>query len=238
MHNISKKTIRDAAYEISQSDDSINSLDLLVKIRDLYEKAIVLHHFEEQEQPIEKMPETPKSAFIPEPTADQKEQSELSIQERIRQIMDKASQLETKAPVPQPPVEKIEKQPIQTPAEKTEIITPTRDLEEEFQDAIAADYAADLFEKADKIEITKKSLNDKLSQAQIQIGLNDRIAFVKHLFNGSQVDFNRVLSQLNSFQSLEQATHFINNIVKPDYNWDGKEEYLERFMLLIERKFL
>ena len=238
MHNISKKTIRDAAYEISQSDDSINSLDLLIKIRDLYEKAIVLHHLENQEQPIEKIPEIPKSDSRPEPTVDHKEPNELSIQERIRQIMDKASQLETKAPVPQPPVEKIEKQPIQTPAEKTEIITPTRDLEEEFQDAIAADYAADLFEKADKIEITKKSLNDKLSQAQIQIGLNDRIAFVKHLFNGSQVDFNRVLSQLNSFQSLEQATHFINNIVKPDYNWDGKEEYLERFMLLIERKFL
>ena len=105
-------------------------------------------------------------------------------------------------------------------------------LEDELKDTISADVVSDLFENAQK-----KSLNDKL-QGDIQIGLNDRIAFVKNLFGGSQEDFNRVVSQLNSFKTQKEAKKFINNMVKPDYDWTDKEEVEERFMYIVERKFL
>ncbi len=85
---------------------------------------------------------------------------------------------------------------------------------------------------------TKTSLNDRIFKNKLQIGLNDRIAFVKHLFNFSQEDFNRVLSQLNTFESEITAKDFLNNQVKPDYNWSGKEEYEDRLVALIERKFM
>jgi hypothetical protein len=68
--------------------------------------------------------------------------------------------------------------------------------------------------------------------------MNDRIAFVKHLFADSDEDYNRVLSQLNTFDAQEEALDFIENIIKPDYNnWEGSEEYSERFMEIIENKF-
>lgn len=105
-------------------------------------------------------------------------------------------------------------------------------LEEELQDTIPVDVVADLFENA-----PKKSLNDKL-QNDIQIGLNDRIAFVKNLFGGSQEDFNRVVSQLNTIKTEKEAKKFINKMVKPDYDWTEKEELEERFMSIIERKFI
>ena len=84
---------------------------------------------------------------------------------------------------------------------------------------------------------TATSLNDRISNQKIQVGLNDRIAFVKHLFNFSQEDFNRVLSQLNTFNSENDCKNFIENKVKPDYNWVGKEEYEARLITLVERKF-
>ena len=84
---------------------------------------------------------------------------------------------------------------------------------------------------------TPKSLNDKLTKS-LSIGLNDRLAFVKHLFGGNTDDYNRVISQLNTIDTLERSTSFIDNMVKPEYNnWSGKEEYQERFMTIIERKF-
>jgi len=47
-----------------------------------------------------------------------------------------------------------------------------------------------------------------------------------------------VLSQLNTIDSHERSVSFIKNMVKPDYaHWAGKEEYEERFMFLIERRF-
>lgn len=81
------------------------------------------------------------------------------------------------------------------------------------------------------------SLNDRLTKG-INIGLNDRIAFEKKLFGGSSDDFNRVLSQLNTFDSFDEAQGFINDFVKPDYNnWEGKEEFENRFLEIVEKKF-
>lgn len=82
-----------------------------------------------------------------------------------------------------------------------------------------------------------RSLNDRLKKG-IQIGINDRIAFVRHLFEGSTTDYNRVLSQLNTLKSREEAVDFVQNMVKPDYNnWEGKEEYEHRFLHIVENRF-
>jgi len=82
-----------------------------------------------------------------------------------------------------------------------------------------------------------KSLNDRLTK-NLSIGLNDRLAFVKHLFANNMEDYNRVISQLGTIDSEERSIAFINNMVKPEYNnWAGKEEYETRFKALIERKF-
>ena len=105
-------------------------------------------------------------------------------------------------------------------------------LEEELKDTIPVDVMANLFEMAQPV-----SLNDTLTK-NIQIGLNDQIAFVKNLFDGSQEDFNRVLSQLNSFKTEKEAIKFINKMVKPDYSWGEQEEFETRFMEIIQRKFV
>jgi hypothetical protein len=87
------------------------------------------------------------------------------------------------------------------------------------------------------IEPKSVSLNDKLAKG-ISIDLNDRIAFVKHLFGNSDEDYNRVLNQLITYDSFEEAQNFIEDMVKPDYNsWEGKEDYSQRFIEIIEKKF-
>ncbi|TKD65197.1 hypothetical protein [Flavobacterium sp. ASW18X] len=85
--------------------------------------------------------------------------------------------------------------------------------------------------------LQQKSLNDRVSK-EFQIGLNDRLAFVKNLFDGSMEDYSRVISQLNTIDSLERSIAFIDAMVKPEYyNWEGKEEYETRFKAIIERRF-
>jgi hypothetical protein len=113
-----------------------------------------------------------------------------------------------------------------------------------------------IFEKSEKVSFTENkievthtesfsknteakvsSLNDTLIKG-INIGLNDRIAFVKQLFAGSNEDYNRVISQISTMDTLEEAQEFVDTMVKPDYNnWEGKDEYATRFMNLIEKKF-
>ena len=92
------------------------------------------------------------------------------------------------------------------------------------------------FEKVSQ-EPKISSLNDRLNKT-ISFGLNDRIGFEKKLFGGSSDDFNRVISQLNTFDSFEEAKAFVDDFVKPDYNnWEGNEEFEARFMEIVEKKF-
>jgi hypothetical protein len=93
-------------------------------------------------------------------------------------------------------------------------------------------------ESAEKAEPKTVSLNDKLAKG-INIDLNDRLAFIKHLFGNSSEDYNRVLSQLITFDTFYETRDFVQEMVKPDYNnWEGKQDYEERFMDIIEKKFL
>ncbi|WP_298140217.1 hypothetical protein [Flavobacterium sp.] len=101
----------------------------------------------------------------------------------------------------------------------------------------------EVFEKSDDVIVDRfegktPSLNDKLSKT-INIGLNDRMGFVKFLFADSNEDYNRVLSQLNTFSTFREAKDFIDEIIKPDYNnWVGADDYADRFIELVEKKFL
>jgi hypothetical protein len=81
------------------------------------------------------------------------------------------------------------------------------------------------------------SINERFAQGSINFGLNDRIAFVKHLFGNDMNDFNRVVSQLNTFEDFQEAEQFIENMVKPDYDWQQKEEYEMRFKNRIRQRF-
>ena len=96
----------------------------------------------------------------------------------------------------------------------------------------------DVEEKKKPASETKvKSLNDVVNKG-LNVGLNDRLAFIKHLFDGQIEDYTRVLSQINTLESYEEAQSFLNAQVKPDYNhWENKEVYAERFMNIIEKRF-
>ena len=93
-----------------------------------------------------------------------------------------------------------------------------------------------LSERAQQSDASK-SLNDRFAQKVLKFGLNDRIGFVKALFEGNQEDFNRVVSQLNTLSSYDEATAFIETYVAPEYKWDQQEEMAERFMTAVATKF-
>lgn len=104
-----------------------------------------------------------------------------------------------------------------------------KSLEEEFKNVIPNPDNPNLFVRATE-DISSSTISSKLT-------LEDKISFVTHLFNGNQEDFNRVLSQLNTFSSEKEAKDFILNIVKPDYHWEDKKMYEKKLLAFISKKF-
>ncbi|MEH6406265.1 MAG: hypothetical protein V7767_03205, partial [Leeuwenhoekiella sp.] len=151
---------------------------------------------------------------------------------------------ENDEPLYEPVIEKIKDMVAQMPSEADDIdeifhqITGKPEyIKNDMNDVGEFGRMPEFEKKQDQHEIKVRSLNDRLTKS-VAIGLNDRIAFIKHLFNGSASDYNRVLSQLNTISTKSEAVSFINSMVKPDYNnWQGKEIYENRFIEQVEKKF-
>ena len=260
MHKKLAADLTSLAHSILQMKNKNDVLELKQKAYEVYEKLAVLAYVEEyvnttpnaketKEELIEKLAVVTDKLEEPVKLQVVEEKLEKEVEELKIEDTTESEKLtsETIEEIEEPTLKVVE-EIIEQPFDELEQTLFSKDLakeevkniddkknvtlEEELVDTISVDVAADLFEKP----VEKKSLNDAL-QSNIQIGLNDRIAFVKNLFEGNQGDFNRVVSQLNTFKTEKEAKKFINKMVKPDYNWTDKEEYEERFMSIIERKF-
>ncbi|GAA3643359.1 hypothetical protein [Flavivirga jejuensis] len=149
----------------------------------------------------------------------------------------------------EPVMEKIKDMVAQMPHETQEVDTlfeeaiPKQDYHKDDLEEITEGYKeTPVFEPVSKAQKgkgdDKKTLNDILKTGGFNIGLNDKIAFIKHLFDGKNEDYDRVISQLNTSVTFSDAKHLIEDIIKPDYNnWVDKEEIETRFMQIIESKF-
>ena len=96
-----------------------------------------------------------------------------------------------------------------------------------------------VFDKKDTTHEVKpvQSLNDKFGKTA-QIGLNDKLAFVQKLFFGSESEYNKVVKHIADLHSMQDAVIYIEQEVKPTYNyWKGKEEYEQRFLDLVLKRF-
>ena len=83
----------------------------------------------------------------------------------------------------------------------------------------------------------KKNINDKFMKG-LHVDLNDRLAFIKHLFLDNKTEYQRVISQITTFSNIEEVKNFIQSMIKPEYdNWKGKEDYEKRFIEVLSKLF-
>ncbi|KIC61802.1 hypothetical protein [Chryseobacterium taiwanense] len=75
------------------------------------------------------------------------------------------------------------------------------------------------------------------TKPEFKLDLNDRLAFSKMLFGGSQSELNEVVADLNSFRNLEEAKEYLSDLYY-DRKWDKVDEYAQRLWILVENKFL
>ena len=259
MHKKLEAELVSLAHNILQMKNKSDAIALREKARLLYERLSVLTFVDEYLNTTPNAVET-KEKIIAKIEAIEKVElivGKDEVEELIEQLVEDKIENPVKVEIkeekeivtdiendfieePEEPEEPVEVEIEQTIFLEKEISESKKQitLQEEFKDSVSVDVTTNLFTKIeDKSLKGKPSLNDTL-KSNIQVGLNDRIAFVKYLFDHSQADFNRVLSQLNSFKTEQEAMSFINKMVKPDYDWSGKEEYETRFLELVKRKFL
>ncbi|MDA9201451.1 hypothetical protein N9O58_00905 [Flavobacteriaceae bacterium] len=85
---------------------------------------------------------------------------------------------------------------------------------------------------------TTPALEDVLQQPVPEIAFETvQIDFSERLFEGSNVDFQRIMSMLNSKENKAEAISFIEQQVRPDYDWSYKESDVAAFIAHISELY-
>ncbi|MGB1019841.1 MAG: hypothetical protein ACPGVF_01935 [Flavobacteriaceae bacterium] len=162
-------------------------------------------------------------------------------------LKDAVAKLENVSFTSQQPVQEMEEEDRSVPPLMdtiNDILTemPDQGLSEELFQEVVSPPVFEKKQPLDKKQIGSqsthsKNLNDRFSKS-LKIDLNDRIAFIKHLFNNQREDYQRVIQQMMTYSTWKEAHKFIKEMVKPEYNhWEGKEAYETRFLSLVELHF-
>ncbi|MDX1461901.1 MAG: hypothetical protein R3359_02505 [Marinirhabdus sp.] len=258
-----QQDLQEVAKAILREGDGMDIVVLKQKVATLYEKLSVLAYLEgDAPDSVNKEESFDSKSFReqhwftePEPIP-QPEHKEDLVEPLMEKIKDLVAQMPPEAQevdrileevLPQKKfvkndLEEFAKNYQQTPTFERKVVEAPKEEKptlEERQPAKGMDVPKQGKRLVDDLGLSEKpkSINDSVGEG-IRIDLNDRLAYIKHLFGGSEEDYTRVMSQLSTFSTLKEAEFFIKTKVKPEYNhWLQKDLYATRFMKAIERKF-
>jgi len=97
--------------------------------------------------------------------------------------------------------------------------------------ALSAPKEASLSTTEDKTISMPTALEQALQEPVVEAEFESiEDTFVDSLFEGSNTDYQRIISMLKSKENAEEAQLFIKNQIQPDYDWSTKEKELSEFI--------
>jgi hypothetical protein len=125
--------------------------------------------------------------------------------------------------VPTPPVEEV----VSTPVVET-TPEPAQEAKPTINDLLADRPDATL---ATKFE------SEPIADLKAIINLNDKLVFVKDLFNGYTLAYQEAIDTLNKLGSLEEAKNYLNENYAQINDWAAHEATSARFYELVSRRY-
>jgi len=76
-----------------------------------------------------------------------------------------------------------------------------------------------------------------ISDIKLAITLNDKLLYVKDLFNGYNLAYSEAIEILNRFNTFEEAMRFLKTNYISKNNWESKPATTEKFYALLKRRY-
>lgn len=103
----------------------------------------------------------------------------------------------------------------------------------------ANEATAEIEAVEEKTEVSNavESAEPVKTKKEFRLDLNDRMAFTKMLFGGSQSELNYAVFELNNCKNIEEAKEYLSDLYYAK-DWGKADEYAQRLWILVENKFL
>ncbi len=96
----------------------------------------------------------------------------------------------------------------------------------------------DLISAQRKPLVEPASFNKKpVTDLKAGINLNDKLLFIKDLFNGYSLAYSEAIELLNRFDSFDAASKFLKANYAEKNNWVAKQSSADKFYEILERRF-
>ena len=76
-----------------------------------------------------------------------------------------------------------------------------------------------------------------ITDIKAAITLNDKMLFIKDLFNGYPLSYSEAIEIVNRFKSFEEADRFLKTNYVTKNNWEAKKAASDKFYALLKRRY-
>ena len=128
---------------------------------------------------------------------------------------------------------------IETPINTTvSAVTETVLVAEKEQSVIAEELTPSSLNGIFKQQVNTETLNTKINKTLSEsIALNDKFIFVRELFGNQFSEYENGLKQLETLNSYEQAESYCKERFSAKFNWNDRTSSVERFMIVLQKRF-
>ncbi|ASU35675.1 hypothetical protein [Mucilaginibacter xinganensis] len=169
----------------------------------------------------EKTEETPAAAATETPVITEEAVTLPHTIETIEPVIEEVKAEESFAQTSE--AEVISAAPAKEDAGEAEVITRNQQISSQQGDKTAS--------KSDQLSIKP------ISDIKLAITLNDKLLYVKDLFNGYNLAYSEAIEILNRFNTFEEAQRFLNTNYVTKNNWESKPATAEKLYALLKRRY-
>jgi hypothetical protein len=188
------------------------------------ESPIDTYSFERQE------PEPVKQELEIEDTTDWEEEDQFEQEELIEQL---PPVTDDQHPVTELPVTPPASEQVAAAADANDSKTASEEKVLTFNQKISAQKAAEK-EKSTTPQVNALPITDLKSA----INLNDKLLYIKDLFNGYSLAYSEAIEIVNRFTSFDEAERFLKTNYVVKNNWESKPATTQKFYDLLKRRFM
>jgi hypothetical protein len=84
---------------------------------------------------------------------------------------------------------------------------------------------------------TAQTSEPPIQDIKVAINLNDKMLFIKDLFNGYPLSYSEAIEIVNRFKNFEEADRFLKTNYVTKNNWEAKRTTADKFYALLRRRY-
>jgi len=77
----------------------------------------------------------------------------------------------------------------------------------------------------------------RITDLKSAVSLNDKLLFIKDLFNGYSLAYSEAIELLNRYDSLEEADEFLKSNYAVKNQWASRQETVDKLYAILKRRY-